>query len=164
MGKSGQTGLAVPANIKKKRNDDCMNEKLKKNSPDAKRAFTLIELLVVIAIIAILAGMLLPALASAKEKGASIRCLNNLHQMGLALVLYTHDYNGGFPPRNDTTRWPTQLRKYYQSLELLQCPTELKQRAKNVPRSNPPTLKDADQAVRAYIINGWNDYYLDRGQ
>jgi prepilin-type N-terminal cleavage/methylation domain-containing protein/prepilin-type processing-associated H-X9-DG protein len=61
------------------------------------RGFTLIELLVVIAIVAILAALLLPVLHSSKEKGRAIRCLSNMHQLAVAMSMYTNDFDGRLP-------------------------------------------------------------------
>ncbi len=66
-------------------------------SPSSRRAFTLIELLVVIAILAVLMALLLPALASTREKSWRTACLSNLRQMGIAIRAYATDYDGNIP-------------------------------------------------------------------
>ena len=121
-----------------------------------RRGFTLIELLVVIAIIAILAAMLLPALARAKEAALRIKCASGLKQLSLSATLYAGDNDGMFPPRTNAWRWPTRLQENYQNLELLICPTDAK-RGTPLTDTSSPTL--ADRSPRSYMINGWNDYF-----
>lgn len=91
-------------------------------------AFTLVELLVVIALIAILASLLLPALANAKQQGKRAVCLSNLRQIGIATLLYA-DENGEYPPAwmDATTRWMDLLKPFIEkSSGTYLCPSDTK--------------------------------------
>jgi len=80
-----------------------------KENTNTKDGFTLIELLVVIGIIAILAAMLLPALAAAKQRAVKAQCMNNLHQIGVAFNVYANDNNNLVPDTTGVSAWPWDM-------------------------------------------------------
>lgn len=97
------------------------------------RGFTLIELLVVIAIIAILAAMLFPVFARAREAGRKTVCLSNLRQLGMASQMYAQDYDGLLPCdyyacNSNTThsRLVQQIHPYIENMDILYCPSTTK--------------------------------------
>lgn len=90
--------------------------------PSAKLGFTLIELLVVIAIIAILAAILFPVFAKAREKARAITCLSNEKQIGLGVLMYVQDYDEQYPQSTDGAyvQWYNMVQPYIKNGELYQ--------------------------------------------
>ena len=97
------------------------------------RGFTLIELLVVIAIIAILAAILFPVFAQAREKARGAACLSNVKQLGLALQMYAQDYDETLPNHaqdtdkflapNAPANWAKGLQAYAKNTQIFSCPS-----------------------------------------
>jgi prepilin-type N-terminal cleavage/methylation domain-containing protein/prepilin-type processing-associated H-X9-DG protein len=107
--------------------------RLPTRSASVRLGFTLIELLVVIAIIAILAGMLLPALAKAKAKAQAIKCVNNLKQMGLAHFMYVNEFGKTVPYAQYQDLWMRAYLELHATVDQVRlCPASLES-----PRGRP---------------------------
>lgn len=123
------------------------------------RAFTLIELLVVIAIVAILAGLLLPALAQAKQRAKLAACTSNLRQLGLAITMYADDAGQNFPeadfsdnalglpPATHSNSLQTVLSPFAPAIGAFLCPTM---------RSQPNRTADYPTDYNYLCVHGWS--------
>ncbi|RYX80830.1 DUF1559 domain-containing protein [bacterium] len=135
----------------------------KANPTHKPKAFTLIELLVVIAIIAILAAILFPVFARARENARKASCISNLKQIGLGIMQYTQDYDERFPSartdnfllgtRVDNNRpWHVVIQPYVKSLQIFKCPSNTSSNFLNWTKDTPTAVNDT--YPRSYVCNG----------
>lgn len=128
--------------------------RIKGGTPGKSAAFTLIELLVVIAIIAILAAILFPVFAQAREKARMTACLSNMRQIGTAEIMYAQDFDGNYTPirvslttpgpngeTNASIVWKDVLQPYLKNAEIYRCPSN--------PHGNPTGIPNNG--------SGWGD-------
>jgi prepilin-type N-terminal cleavage/methylation domain-containing protein/prepilin-type processing-associated H-X9-DG protein len=122
--------------------------------------FTLVELLVVVAVIAILAAILFPVFARAREKARQTKCLSNLRQVGLALRMYVDDYDGLYPTvlaedtspdtpgafdLNAVADWTEMIADHLKDKQIQRCPSD---------------LAPAAGFESSYALNAWFEYHL----